>query len=307
VYSPYFFDERELAGNLFAPSPTCFKELGSVERITHNDYIFSAPDLQSQRFEYKPISPYAMCVQLLTRPLHQKDKLFEKYEDRFKTYLGCVTIEETEKAFTVTLIGTEPGQYQRYSDDQSEPQIENFDDLFSESGWSLTDIFISVPRPKLPNAPFINENYYTISLNCALAHKSGVEIGGFWGEEIEIDEALGERIYTSNLWPTQRRTVFYFTVRNVKSGEMCGFVLTHKDEFEASMVYGLDETQFTDSDSFYRLLSETRVPKSQNLTRDILFYNLKDGGHLFLSFEDQLAALGWDQEANAQLRVGIVQ
>jgi hypothetical protein len=280
----------------------------------HRDYVSTLTNCKRKYPEFKPMSPHSMCVQLLTRPLHQNDKHFCEKELRFETFLGCINLEETiqtkRKALTIILVRTERGQYQRVVDGECNLGLNYFDDVFSSlSMWSLTDVFISNPQPNLPTPLGSGRYFAPIVLNCATALKSGVEIGGFWVEhdDIKVEDISGGKIYTSTLsYP--KRPASKFTVRNVKSGEMCGLILSAKTRgmFDLSIVYGLNETQFTDQDSFTSLLKESPALESRNPIQDVLGYKLQNGGHLFLSCEN-LQILSWrDSETEVRLRVGIV-
>lgn len=123
------------------------------------------------------------------------------------------------------------------------------------SEWPLTDVIISNLRPKLPVHLDIDIRLQ-IFLNCAMALKYGIEIGGFWADNIRINEVSGEKIYASYFRPWNGRFVA-FTLRIVKSGEMCGFLLRNTYfGIDVSIVNGLDKRHFKEESFFKHLLPE---------------------------------------------------
>ena len=122
---------------------------------------------------------------------------------------------------------------------------------------------------------------------------------------VGVKERSGGKVYTNILLALDDRSIV-FTVRDMKSGEMCGFVISLKtwETFDVSIVHGLNEVEFMERAVFMSLLEREPVTKSQDLTRDVLGYKLSDGGHLFLSCETQEKLSEQGLQAKAKLRVG---
>jgi hypothetical protein len=121
-------------------------------------------------------------------------------------------------------------------------------------------------------------------------------------------------VYTALLWNYRNRRKdrpyqysVAFTIRSINSGEICGLILALLDrgKFGVSIVHDLDEQNFRYRGFFDRWLESRDVPESQDLTRDVISYKLKDGTYLFLSCGDPEVVTIWDRRE--QLRVGIVK
>ena len=307
--SEKFFGSKYEEIDLFAPSPRCFKGLGFIKRLEPDD-LNSVGDI-------KPMSPYSMCARLLMRPLRQGDKLFQVDELRFETMLGYFRIEENKRrAIMITLAQTGFGRYRRIVQQQStynaahDLQVVdfNFGDPFE-----VNDVLISNPRPSLPPKDHTYMGAVPVALNCATALTAGVEVGGFWSakeEDMVIENVSGETIYTVLLrarrpiWREDDPNSVAFTIRSIKSGETCGFILA-LEKFGVKIVHDLKEQDFRHRGFFDRWLESREVPDSQYLTRDVISCKLKDGTYLFFGLGSQEIPFGWG--LRAQLKVGIVE
>jgi hypothetical protein len=82
-----------------------------------------------------------------------------------------------------------------------------------------------------------------------------------------------------------------------------------------AIVHDLKEQDFRHRGFFDRWLESREVPESQDLTRDVISYKLKDGTYLFLGCDGQEIGSEWGTKfpellkpsGKAQLRVGIVK
>lgn len=105
----------------------------------------------------------------------------------------------------------------------------------------MTDVFISNLRPKLLVHLDIDIRVQ-IFLNCAMALKSGIEIGGF-ADNIQINEVSGEK-NLCKLFPTMERSFCcFYTYFGI----------------DVSIVNGLDKRHFKEESSFKHLLPEKPV------------------------------------------------
>ena len=308
-----FFGSKFQGIGLLAPSVICFKGLGDVEQIRYENVGLRGNFEQ----EFKPTSPHSMCVQLIMRHLPPNHKYFHEHESRFEALLGYLNSKEGKRhAFTIILVRTGLGQYRRLV--QRRPiqdlQVIDLDDfLASAASLSVTDVLIFNPRPILPPKSYASRQYVPIALNCATAIKTGVEIGGCWGEEpddVKAEEISGEKNYIAVLWRSDEsrgpwRNSIAFTVRNMKSGKICGLILVVKDweTIDVSIVYDLAERDFKERDFFDSLLERHSKLKSQNLVDDVISYKLSDGSHLFLSCENQEILCGQGPREIAQTRL----
>jgi hypothetical protein len=300
---------------LFAPSPTCFRGLEFVERIRYENLNFRGDHHQ----EFKPTNPHSMIVQLLMRPLRRNDEFFREDKPRFRALLGYFESTEGERqAFTILLVRTGLGQYQRVfrslnrGCDLEVINLDEHDIVDPSKGWSMRDVIISSPRPHLPPKSHVDRFYVPIALNCATALKAGVEVGGFWcekGKDVKVEDGSGGKIYTAVLQLVDLGALYKpsvaFTVRHVKSGEICAFVLMVRDwdTFDVSVVYGLEEKDFNDRDFFTQLIERNEYLESQDLSGSVLVYKLKNGSHLFLSCDDQEILCGRGPREIGQLKL----
>jgi len=128
-----------------------------MEPIIYEEDLTFTRKFQDSAWAFKPMSPQSMCVQLWMRPLNQKDPQFRENERRFETYLGCKNEKEMKLAFTIILVRTGFSQYKRLVNEVCDLQINNyFDKRFSALiDWTLTDVFISNPRPNISDRKYI--------------------------------------------------------------------------------------------------------------------------------------------------------
>jgi hypothetical protein len=197
-----------------------------------------------------------MCVELLMDPFHPD----ENGPIAYRAYLGG-GYDNGSQAFTIILKHIGSGNFRRLGNKECDLQVTDLDQALSAlriKDWSLRDAFISNPQPQLPAQPFAEKFSVPVILNCSIALRSGVEIGGFWAEHVYAKEVSGEKIYRSVLIALDDRSTT-FTVRNVRSGEMGGFILTLKtwETFDVSIVYGLNESEFVEREFFRRLLERS--------------------------------------------------